>query len=133
MNLPSQSAGWAKAEGFLTDPMDAYRRGEIRDLTEAQKFAIENGADINQVVNATRGMSTTITRRPIKKTLTHNSLDPKFKPLVSTGMPDILGGLRIPTSTSDGVGLLTPEGIYRQSAGDREKAIALLREWGYLT
>jgi hypothetical protein len=46
-------------------------------------------------------------------------------------MPDILGGLRIPKPTEAG-GLLTPEGIYQQAAGDRDEAIRLLRKWGYL-
>ena len=28
--------------------------------------------------------------------------------------------------------ILTPEGIYKQAAGDRDEAIRLLREFGYL-
>lgn len=60
--LPAKQGAWAKAEGFITDPMDAFRRGEIRDLTDAQTKAINEGADIGKVVNAHRGMSTTVTR-----------------------------------------------------------------------
>lgn len=131
VNLPSQNQGWAEAEGFITDPMDAYKAGHIRDLTEAQKFAIDNGADIGKVVNATRGMSTTATRR-IPKIRAGKVAEAK------PGQLDLLGPLRraqearggVPTATQ---GLLTPEGIYQQAAGDRDKAIDLLREWGYLT
>jgi hypothetical protein len=48
-------------------------------------------------------------------------------------MPDLLADIRAmtrrPTETG---GLLTPEGIYREANGDRDKAIRLLREWGYI-
>ena len=124
VNLPSAHAGWAKSEGFLTDPMDAYRQGQIRDLTEAQRFAIDQGADIAQVVNATRGMSTTATRR-IRKV---QKLEPAT---VGAGQPDLLGMLADLPRAKPG-GLLTPEGIYQEANGDRTRAIELLREWGYL-
>jgi hypothetical protein len=131
VNLPSRDAHWADAEGFVTDPMDAYRQGHIRDLTEAQKFAIDNGADIGKVVNATRGMSTTATRRAVK------SVEGTVAKAAPGGL-DILGPLRRAQEARGGAqataqGLLTPEGIYQQAKGDRDKAIALLREWGYLT
>ena len=130
VNLPSQNSGWAQAEGFITDPMDAYKSGQIRDLTEAQRAAIDNGADIGKVVNATRGMSTTATRRAVK--IPRGTVAP-----VPPGAPDLLGPLRRAQEARGAVteaqGLLTPEGIYQQAGGDRTKAIELLREWGYLT
>lgn len=126
VNLPSKSSGWARSEGFITDPMAAYRAGQIRDLTEAQRFAIDNGADITEVVNATRGMSTTATRtRPARTDGTAKPPGP-----VLPGMPDLLAPLRnLPRASTEG--RLTPEGIY-QLATDRDDAIRLLREWGYL-
>lgn len=128
VNLPTASAGWARAEGFITDPMDAYRAGQIRDLTEAQKFAIDNGADISRVVNATRGMSTTATRRATYRT--RGAARPPGP--VLAGMPDLLAPLRnLPRASTQGYP--TPEGIYRLAAGDRDRAIRLLREWGYIT
>lgn len=127
---PCPSAEYAKAEGFLEEPMNAYRRGEINDLTEAQRFAIDNGADIGQVVNATRGMSTTTLRRPVIRA-SSPSLDPNFKPFVAPGMPDLLAGVR--RAPVEPLRLLTPEGIYRLAAGDRDKAIRLLRLYGYIT
>lgn len=130
VNLPSQSQRWAQTEGFITDPMDAYRSGQIRDLTEAQRFAIDNGADITKVVNATRGMSATATRRAVK--IPRGTVAPAVP-----GQLDLLAPLRRAQEARGAVpaaqGLLTPEGIYQQAAGDRDKAIDLLREWGYLT
>lgn len=130
VNLPSQNRDWADSEGFITDPMDAYRAGHIRDLTEAQRFAIDNGADIGKVVNATRGMSTTATRRTVK--FTEGTVAQ-----AAPGSLDLLAGLRRAQEARGGPtvaeGLLTPEGIYQQAAGNRDKAIELLRHWGYLT
>lgn len=129
VSAPVPSKGYAEAEGFLTEPMDAYRRGEIKDLTQAQIAAIEEGADIGRVVNAYRGMSTTATNRNIK-TIRH-AVEPVD---VLPGVPDLLGFLppeirnRRPNLTR-----LTPEGVYRQAAGDRDEAIRLLRAEGYLT
>lgn len=128
VNLPSKSLGWAEAEGFITDPMDAYRKGHIKDITEAQAFALDNGADIFQVVNATRGMSTTATRRAVRKSGQLASASARG---VQPGMPDLLAGIRFTPATGPAY-RLTPEGIYREAAGNRDRAIALLREWGYL-
>jgi hypothetical protein len=90
VNLPSEQAGWAKSEGFLTDPMDAYRERSDPRPDQAQVNAIENGADIGQVVNATRGMSTTAlttreanSRRGIAgKTCSGWELRPRARPAV---------------------------------------------------
>ena len=122
VNLPVRQAAWAQAEGFLTDPMDAYRRGEIRDLTKAQRAAIDEGADISRVVNVKRGMSTTYV--------------PAKAGLVKPGQPDILGFLAtLPRAvgTRESRRALTPEAIYRQANGDRARAIELLRENAYIT
>lgn len=127
VNLSVPSESYASAEGFMSDPMQAYRNGEIRDLTEAQKFAINNGADISRVVNATRGMSTTATRRATYRTRGASQAPGP----VLAGMPDLLAPLRnLPRASTQGYP--TPEGLYQQAAGDRDRAIRLLREWGYI-
>lgn len=51
------------AGDYRTDPKAAFDAGQIRGLTDAQTKAIRDGADVGQVVNATRGMSTTATVR----------------------------------------------------------------------
>lgn len=48
---------YAKAEGFVADPSDAFDRGQVTGLSEAEREAISHGADMAQVVNAHRGMS----------------------------------------------------------------------------
>lgn len=134
VNQPVPGEVYAKAEGFITDPMDAYRAGEIRDITQAQAFALDNGADIGRVVNATRGISTTSTEtaKSIRLRLKLQNTAPR--PAIPAGQSDLMAfmGTRGRPSAVDLV-IPTPEGIYREARGDRDKAIALLREWGYLT
>lgn len=129
VNLPAARKAWAEAEGFITDPMQAYRNGQIRDLTEAQKFAIDNGADIGQVVNATRGMSTTAMRR---RAPGNRGQEGVKAPGLRPGQLDPLAFLpdEIRNAPS-ALGVLTPEGIYR-TAKSRDEAISMLRELGYI-
>lgn len=95
----------------LYDPYGAYERGEITGLTRAQQAAIDEGADIGQVVNASRGMQT---------------ID--------------FGGRRVQVTregtTVRGSGSktprLTPEAIYRVADGDRGVAVQLLQANGYI-
>ena len=139
VNNPVPSYEYAKAEGFLTDPMDAYRRGEIKDITEAQAFALDNGADISQVVNATRGMSTTATDTSLSARKIHLAEKARAgaevqRAAVQAGSPDLLGFLPSKVRNRGPIeGLPTPEGIYQQAAGDRDTAIRLLKEFGYIT
>jgi hypothetical protein len=129
---PVPSGAYAEAEGFIQSPMDAYRNGEIRDLTKAQRFAIDNGADISQVVNATRGMSTTATQRVLSRRAARvANRNTGGATQILPGHPDLLGGLRFNRPT-EAPTYLTPEGIYQLAAGDRDEAIRLLRHWGYL-
>ena len=124
--MPTEDLGWARAEGFITDPMDAYRRGEITDLTEAQVKAIEDGANIGQVVNAYRGISTTATqtRDRVLRKVRHVELPP--------GVPDLAAFFPDRFRETVRARNLTPEGIYRQ-ARSRDEAISLLRKYGYIT
>lgn len=135
VNLPARQADWAEAEGFITSPMDAYRQGHIRDLTDAQTKAIEDGADIGQVVNAYRGMSTTVTRRPALAQRSQERIGlGSNAPRVLPGQPDLLAGIPGAQRSREvsALGRLTPEGVYR-TAKTRDEAIELLREWGYIT
>ena len=89
------------------DPYRAYERGEITDLTKAQAKAIDAGADLNQVVNARRGMQTANCRRP-------------------QGIP----ARQLAQSARR---LSHPKAIYnRGSDGSRETAVRLLRANGYI-
>ena len=77
---------------------------QIRDLTEAQKIALAEGADRNRVLNAYRGANSTAER------------------------------LQMATTTELGQGRvrLTPEGIIAR-AKDRDETVRMLREHGYLS
>lgn len=88
------------AGDIATDPRAAYEAGQVVGLTDAQRKALDDGADFAQVVNSRRGMSTAgslATREAARRTQR-----------------------------------LSPEGIYTQ-ARDRDEAVRLLRENGYLT
>lgn len=122
--MPARNADWAKAEGFIFDPMDAYRRGEIKDLNAGQIEALENGADIGQVVNAYRGMSATTPALVTPEGISRRGIAGK-----SLGNFARETGARYSTSQTP---RLTPEAIY-QLAGNRTEAIALLRTHGYIT
>ena len=76
---------------------------DIKDLTQAQRQALAEGADLNRVVNAYRGQI------------------PGRRARMFTTSEAARGKLR-----------LTPEGIYTRAGGDRDKAVGLLREFGYL-
>lgn len=105
VNVPSTSAA---APGLVSDPMRAFREGKITDLSGAQAEAIEAGADISRVVNATTRKGAVYTAGG--RTFTREA------------------------ATRRGVGRavrLTPESIF-QVAEDRADAIRLLGVHGYL-
>lgn len=93
------------------DPHAAFKRGEITDLSTAQTKAIQDGADISQVVNAQRGMQTVnFAGRRVQVT--------------TEGRRGAHAGVRTPR--------LSPEAIYNVSDGSRDTAIRLLRANGYI-
>lgn len=139
MHVPARDAGWAEAEGFIGNPDAAWRQGHIKDLTKAQRQALEDGADISQLINARRGMSTTTHIKGVRFDFT----------LEGTTRRGIYGGVvtKGGSYTARNVGRrgyvqnyierrttksrLTPETIYRV-AEDRAHAIRLLKEYGYI-
>lgn len=80
---------------------------QITDLTEAQRQAIEDGADVNQVINASRP-------QPRGGTTLRNR------------------GLSTTAGARRGQTRLTPKGVYQLAGDDREFAIELLRANGYV-
>lgn len=107
----------------LTDPQSYFeslsRAEQDRAFTVAGAQAIRDGADIFQVVNARRGMSTaTVFGRSVSTTtegVTRRGL---------AGQRMRLGGAPFPVR-------LTPQAIY-ELASDRDEAIRLLYRFGYL-
>ncbi len=92
---------------------------DITDLTHDQLHAINDGADINQVINAKSSVNseghTKLFDHGMK---TFNTRTRKRGNAKGFG--------------ANGVARLTPKGIYRIAGDDREKAVALLREHGYI-
>lgn len=97
-----------------TDPMkafeamDAAEQGQV--FTAAGAQAIRDGGDIFQVVNARRGIQTAAGRTTATGTTRRG-----------------LAGRRLRGSSR-----MLPEEIYRQAAGNRERALELLKQHGYL-
>lgn len=120
----------ADAAGLETfDPAGYFESLDVtqqdRIFTQAGAEAIRDGADIGQVVNARRGMRSTVAYgQKISTTL------------VGTRSPGVrntsfLRAMRGETGPQTNVRLM-PEQIYRDANGNRETAIQLLGRFGYL-
>jgi hypothetical protein len=96
------------AGDLRTDPMAAFRAGEVQGLTVAETKAINEGADIARIVNARRS----------------RYVDEAGHRLTREGVARSRLGI-------DGI-RPTPEQIYRDAGDDRAAAIGLLRRFGYL-
>lgn len=99
------------AEALVTDPMVAFRSGNIRGLSKADTEAINNGADLGRVVNVRKREA---------------GLQDGSSVLVRIeSLGRLRGGGRLVSDQ------LTPEAI-RRVAATREEAIELLEFNGYL-
>ena len=113
IHQPSRGMDAARSEGLIADPYDYFNglseAEQDKAFTKAGAQAIRDGADISQVVNSRRGMTTSqgqlITRE-------------------GTSKRGYYGRGRAPR--------LMPETIY-QTAGSREEALRMLKQYGYIT
>lgn len=103
------------AGDFRTDPKKAFEEGRVRGLSRAETKAIEDGADMGQVINAKRGMSTA----GGVKTTTEGA--------TSRG----LAGQRLGVPRGRVAVRPTPEAIYKL-AEDRADAVRMLRRFSYI-
>lgn len=55
IQVPIESKAQAIADGFLLDPMELFEQGLVTGFSKADTRAIQDGADIIEVANATRG------------------------------------------------------------------------------
>lgn len=115
------------AGDYTTDPMAAFRAEKISDLSKADTAAVNEGADLNQVVNAHRGMYSAGGR---KFTREGTTLRGSFGREIGRKGATRPAGERY---FRVAVPRLTPEQIYREAHGSRDEAIRLLRRFGYLT
>jgi hypothetical protein len=108
VHIPTQR-GMARELGINPDAYfhSLSPREQGRIFTRAGAQAVRDGADLGQVVNARRGMYTASGRKLTRESTSRRGMAP--------------GRTR-----------LMPEQIYKQAAGDRDEAIRLLRQHGYL-
>lgn len=110
-HAPAAEGAFPEGHKRIVDP------SEIRDLTMAQRKAISDGADVNQVINSHR---VAVTRDGYKSRRSADGM--------TTSEGTSSRGLAGQRGASQ---RLTPEGIYRVSA-TREEALQRLRDNGYL-
>lgn len=122
--VPVQDWDSAHDAGLVASPAQAFDAGQVRGLSAADARAIADGADMVQVVNATRGLNapgitaalrTKVFGRKVKATTEGTTKRAAWR----KANPTRLVRLR-------------PESIY-EFAKDRDDAIRLLRLYGYLT
>jgi hypothetical protein len=115
-HMPAKSEQWAKDEGWYADPYEAFRamsEGERRRVFgEFSARAIDDGADIFQVVNATGPRSGMYAGGRMTREGTSRH-----------------GNFR---RTSPHRQRLTPYGIYGDGSRSRDEALKALRENGYI-
>jgi hypothetical protein len=116
---------------LVYDPQEAFANGQIKDLTKAQTKAIQDGADMSQVVNASRGMTQTTTIKGTRFNFTTEGTTVRGlygKSADAASTVEKKAGERYLRSTKS---RLTPDTIYRV-ARDRAHAIQLLKHYGYV-
>jgi hypothetical protein len=105
------------AGDFRTDPRKAIESGNVHGISAADMKAITDGADIGQVINAHRGMSTA--------NVYGNR--PKI-----TNEGTTRRGLAGKAGRGRAAPRLTPESIYELAGDDRAEALRLLRLHAYV-
>ena len=136
VHVPSvgPKSDYAGAEGF--DPQSYFDSldpaAQDRAFTKAGAQAIRDGADLNQVVNARRGMRTTnMYGRKVATTTVGTSTRSAFgRQLSREGAETVAQGTRNNVRRVRTARLM-PETIYAQ-ARDRDDAIRLLRRFGFI-
>lgn len=93
------------AKELIADPKEAFEKGQIRGLSNADEQAVMDGADLNKVINLRR----------------------------SAGLSAAGGRVLTRVERGNRFGRITPEGIYKLADGDRDRAIEYLRRAGYIT
>lgn len=115
VHWPVQDWEEAHEAGLVSSPREAFEKGHIRALTKAETKALEDGADISQVINSSSGIYTAdLFGRRVKATRASTTRRSAWR----KANPTRLVRLR-------------PESIYR-FAKDREDAVRLLRLYGYI-
>jgi hypothetical protein len=118
VHVPTTETDWRDA-GVLIGAED------VKDLTIAQRKAIADGADMNQVINAHRHGSRSKDLMATTEGVTKRGV--AGKRLIEQG-GSTRGTGRYSTARTT---RLTPKGIY-EVAADRDEALTLLKQHGYI-
>lgn len=142
---PVESEAAALRQGLVTDPIEAIRSGQVRGLSEADRRAIlEDGADVNQVINAHRGMTTgNLFGHDVKITLEGTTKHGVFGGHTEKGRAGYTverigpyGYVKNQAVRRSKAPRLRPETLYRivdeEYGGSHEQAVRLLKLYGYI-
>lgn len=141
IHIPADRAQWREA-GRFHDPQQVYDSLSVAERQRAgwslaDQEAIADGADLIAVTNAKRGMYTAGGRKfttegtTVRGTFGGYRIDPNTGQLMRRAEPDLLRrpGQRVRSTRQE---RLTPDQIYKQAGNDRDEAVRLLRQNGYL-
>ncbi len=121
--VPVDSWQEAHDAGYVSSFADAFEKGQVRGLSEADAEAIADGADPIEIVNATRGTS----QPGITNALTVDLFGHRVKATTYATTKRAAWRKKNPTRLVR----LRPESIYAV-ATDRADAIRLLRLYGWI-
>lgn len=107
----------------IFDSLTAVEQDEV--FTRAGAQAIRDGADMGQVVNARRGMTTAASGQLIRN-------EAGLFTTTEGGSRRGFAGRRLGARSGRPAERLMPESIYELAAGDRAEALSLLKLHGYL-
>lgn len=116
---------------FIQNPNDLVERGLVTGLSKSDTRALRAGADLNQVINAKRSRLRRVNFGP-GRTVTTTTEGTTARGIAGKRLGDLrkVEGSRYRVSQQM---RLTPDAIYRATAGDRDAALRLLRLHGYIT
>lgn len=115
---------------FMENPHDLIDGGHVSGMSKADLKAYNEGADLNQLVNAKNGSLRRVNFGP-GRTVTTTNAGMTSRGIAGTRLGELtkVDGSRYRVS---GKLRLTPDSIYRVADGDRDMAIRLLRKHAYI-
>lgn len=115
---------------FRQNPHDLVDKGLVTGLSKADRRALSDGADLNQLVNAKNGSLRRVNFGP-GRTVTTTNAGVTSRGIAGKRLGDLrkVDGSRYRVSSRM---RLTPDSIYRAAEGDRETAMRLLKLHGYV-
>lgn len=116
---------------YRQNPHDLVDQGLVTGMSKADRRALADGADLNQLVNAKNGGLRRVNFGP-GRTVTTTTAGTTARGIAGKSLGDLrkVEGSRYRTS---GQMRLTPDSIYRVAGEDRDTALRLLRRHGYIT